>query len=110
MYTGLRSTFAQKQVSPEGERVDQFLHVLEDSFSHDELWPHPYNHLYVSARSGRSVGKDPDVDVDSKPALQLDTEPAVGPEDLDPLPTDEGPAEDSHEPAARLNDAGSEIL
>ena len=25
--------------SPEGEPVDEFLHVLEDSFSHDEVWP-----------------------------------------------------------------------
>ena len=33
-------------VSPEGEPVDEFLHVLEDSFSHDEEWPQPYNHLY----------------------------------------------------------------
>ena len=34
--------------SPEGEPVDEFLHVLEDSFSHDEVWPQPYDHLYVS--------------------------------------------------------------
>ena len=48
--------------SPEGEPVDEFLHVLEDSFSHDEVWPQPYDHLYVSLRSGRSVGKKPDAD------------------------------------------------
>ena len=34
--------------SPEGEPVDEFLHVLEDSFSHNEVWPQPYDHLYVS--------------------------------------------------------------
>ena len=33
--------------SPEGEPVDEFLHVLEDSFSHDEVWPQPYDHLCV---------------------------------------------------------------
>ena len=27
--------------SREGEPVDEFLHVLEDSFSHDEVWPQP---------------------------------------------------------------------
>ena len=48
--------------SPEGGPVDEFLHVLEDSFSHDEVWLQPYNHLYVSLRSGRSVGKEPDAD------------------------------------------------
>ena len=31
--------------SPEGEPVDEFLHVLEDSFSHDEVWPQSYDHL-----------------------------------------------------------------
>ena len=25
--------------SPEEEPVDDFLHVLEDLFSHDEVWP-----------------------------------------------------------------------
>ena len=45
--------------SPEGECVDEFLHVLEDSFSYDEVWPQLYDHLYVSLRSGRSVGKEP---------------------------------------------------
>ena len=34
-------------VSPEREPVDEFLHVLEDSISHDEVWPQPYDHLYV---------------------------------------------------------------
>ena len=28
-------------VSPEGEPVTEFLHVLEDLFSHDEMWPQP---------------------------------------------------------------------
>ena len=35
-------------VSPEGEPVHEFLHVLEDSIWHDEVWPQPYDHLYVS--------------------------------------------------------------
>ena len=56
-------------VSPEGEPVDAFLHVLEDSFSQDEVWPQPDDQLYVSVRSGSSVGKDPDVDVDAERAL-----------------------------------------
>ena len=34
--------------SAEGEPVDEFLHVLEDSFSHHEVWPQLYDHLYVS--------------------------------------------------------------
>ena len=72
--------------SPEGEHVDEFLHVLEDSFSHDEVWPPPYDHLYVSLRSRRSVGKDPDPDDLAEPAPQFDTEPAVEPEDMEPLP------------------------
>ena len=109
--------------SPEGEPVDEFLHVLEDSFSHDKVWPQPYNHLYVSLRSGRSVGKEPDVDEHAEPALRFDTEPAVEPEDLEPLPSnatavepeDLEPvpsekilAEDSHQPEVHLDDAGNE--
>ena len=39
--------FFENSVSPEGEPVDEFLHVLEDPFSHDEVWPQPYDHLYV---------------------------------------------------------------
>ena len=31
--------------SSEGEPIDEFLHVLEDSFSHDEVWLQPYDHL-----------------------------------------------------------------
>ena len=73
--------------SPEGEPVDEFLHVLKDSFSHNEVWPQPYDHLYDSLRSGRSVGKEPDADGHAKPALQFDTEPAVDSEDLEPLPS-----------------------
>ena len=45
----------ENSVSPEGELVTELLHVLEDSFSHDEVWPEPYDHLYVSLRSRRSV-------------------------------------------------------
>ena len=106
-------------VSPEGEPVDEFLHVLEDSFLHDEVWPQPYDHLYVSLRSRRSVGKKPD----AEPALQFDTEAAVVPEDLEPLPSnatavepenlepvpsDEMLAEDSHQPEVHRDDAGNE--
>ena len=113
-YTGL--------CNPLGRELG-FLHVLEDSFSHDEVWPQPYDHLYVSLRSGRSVGKEPDADEHVEPALQLDTEPVVEPEDLEPLPSnattiepedqelvpsDKILAEDSHQPEIHLNDAGNE--
>ena len=96
-------------VSPEGEPVDEFLHVLEDSFSHDEVWPQPYDHLYVSLRSGRSMGKRPDVDKDAEQAHQFDTEPAVEPEDLEPLPSNEALAEDSHQSEVHLDDAGNKV-
>ena len=82
--------------------------MLVDWFSHDEVSPQPYNHLYVSLRSGRSGGKDPDVDVNSEPAHPFDTEPAIEPQQLEPLPTNGALAEDSHEPAARLDNAGNE--
>ena len=95
-------------VSPEGEPVDEFLHVLEESFSHDEVWLQPYDHLYVSLRSLRSVGKGPDVDGDAEPALQVYTEPAIEPEEPEPLPSDETLAEDSHQPTVHLEDAGNE--
>ena len=109
--------------SPEGEPVDQFLHVLEDSFSHDKVWPQPYDHLYVSLQRGRSVGKEPDADEHAETALRFDTEPAIEPEDLEPLPSnattvqlerlepvpsDEILAEDSHQPDMHLDDAGNE--
>ena len=111
--------------SPEGEHVDEFIHVLEDSFSHDEVWPQPYHHLYISLQSGRSVGKEPVADEHAEPAPQFDTEPAVEPEDLEPLPSDattvepedlelepvpsdEIMAEDSHQPDMYLDDAGNE--
>ena len=114
---------AKNWASPEGEPVDEFLHLLEDSFSHDEVWPQPYDHLYVLLRSRRSVGKEPDADEHAEPALQFDTEPASEPEDLDPLPSDattvepldlepvpsdEILAEDSHQPDMHLDDAGNE--
>ena len=95
-------------VSPEREPVDEFLHVFEDLFSYDEVRPEPYNHLYVSLRSGGSVGKEPDVDEDAEPALRFETEPAVEPEDLEPLPWNETLAEDSQQPEVHLDDAGSE--
>ena len=81
------------------------------------------DHLYVSLRSGRSVGKKPDVDEHAERALQFDTEPAVEPEDLEPLPSNatavepedlepapsnEILAEDSHQPEVHLDDAGNE--
>ena len=40
---------------------------------------------------------------------KIDTELAVEPEELEPLPTEEALPEDSHEPAARLADAGNGI-
>ena len=73
----------EKWVSPEGEPVDEFVPLREDSFSHDEVGPQPYDHLYVSLRSGCSVGKGPDVDGDAEPALHFDTEPAFEPEELE---------------------------
>ena len=94
--------------------------MLEDLFSHDQVWPQPYNHLYVSLRSGRSVVKEPDVEEHAEPTLQFHTEPAVDLEDLEPLPSnatavkpeDLEPersdgilAEDSHQPEVHLNDA-----
>ena len=109
--------------SQEGEPVDEFLHVLEDSFSNDEVWPQPYYHLYVWLRSGHSVGKESNVDEHAEPALQFDTEPAVEPEELEPLPSNattvkpedlqpvpsnEILAEDSHQPEVHLDDAGNE--
>ena len=111
--------------SPEGEPVDEFLHVLEDSFSHDEVWPQPYDHLYVSLRSGRSGGKDPDADELTEPVPHFDTEPAVEPEDLERLPSDativepedlglepvpsgEIMAGDSHQPDMHLDKGGNE--
>ena len=45
----------QNWVSPDREPDDDFLHRLEFHYSHDELWPHPYDHLYVSLRSGRTI-------------------------------------------------------
>ena len=124
-YTGFRNSPGQDWASPEGEPVDEFLHVLEDTFSHDEVWPQPYDHLYVSLRSGRSVGKELDTDELAEPALQFDTEPAVEPEDLeprpssattaepedlrlDPAPSDEIMAENSHQPNMHLDEAGNE--
>ena len=74
--------------SPEGEPVDEFLHVLEDTFSPDEVWPQLYDHLYVSLRRGRSLGKEPDADEFAEPAPAFETEPAVEPEELGPLPSD----------------------
>ena len=49
--TGTRAfvvPLVENWVSPEGEPVDEFLHVLEESFSQDEVWPQPYDRLYVS--------------------------------------------------------------
>ena len=60
------------------------------------VWPQPYDHLYVSLRSGRSVGKEPDADELAEPAPQFDTETAVEPEDLEPLPSDSTTVEPEH--------------
>ena len=71
------------------------------------------------------MGKEPDADKHAEPALQFDTEPAVEPEDLEPLPSDattvepedlglepvpsaEIMVEDSHPPDMHLDDAGNE--
>ena len=114
--------------SPEGDPVNEFLHVLEDPSSHDEVWPQPYDHLYVSLRSGRSVGKDPDADELAEPAAEPAPkcdETAVGPEDLEPLPSsattaepedlglepaqsDEIMAENSDQPDMHLDEASNE--
>ena len=99
----------ENSVSTEGQPVDEFLHVYEDSLSHDQVWPQPYDHLYVLLRSGRSVGKEPDVDIDAKHALPFDAERAFEPEEMEPLPTGEEAPDDSHEPAARLDDVGNDI-
>ena len=102
-------------VSPEGKPVDELLHVLQDSFSYDEVWPQPYHDLYVSLRSGRSLGRGPDVDGDAQPALQFHTQPAVKPEELElppsnkPLPSKEALAEGSHQSEVHLDDAGNEV-
>ena len=101
-------SLVENRVSLEGKPVDEFLHVLEDSFSHDDVWPQPYDQLYVSLRSGRSVGKEPDVDEDAEPALQFNTAPAVEPEDLKPLPSNETLTEDSNQPEVHLDNAGNE--
>ena len=52
--------------------------------------------------------EDPDVYADASLAFQFDREPAVEPEELEPLQTDEVVIEDLQGPAARLNDAGKE--
>ena len=68
------------------------------------------------------MGKKPDADEHAELALKLNTEPAVEPEDLEPLPSnattvepedlepvpsDEILAEDSHQPDVHLDDAGN---
>ena len=96
-------------VSPAEEPVEEFLHVLEDSISHDEVWPQPYHQLYVSLLSGRSMKKGPDVDEDAEPALRFDTEPVVEPEELEPLPSNEVLAEDSPQSEVPLDDGGNRV-
>ena len=71
------------------------------------------------------MGKDPDADELAEPAPQFDTEPAIEPEDLEPLPSDattvepedlglepapsdEIMAEDSYQPDMHLDEAGNE--
>ena len=50
-----------------------------------------------------------DVDIHGEPALKFRHEPAVEPEELNPLPTDQALAEDSQQPAEHLEDAGNEV-
>ena len=83
--------------------------MLEDSFSHDEVCPQPYDRLYVSLQNGRSVEKRPDVDKDAERAHRLDIEAAVEPEDLGSLPSNEALAQNSHQPEVHLDDAGNEV-
>ena len=92
-------------VSSGGERVEEFLHVVEDSFSHKEVWPEPYDHLYMWLRTGRSVGQDPDVGIDAETAVQFNTEPVDEPEELESLPR----PRINTSSQARLDDAGNEI-
>ena len=94
----------QNLASPEGEPVHEFLHVLEDTFSHDEVWPQPCDHLYVSLRGGCSAGKEPDADTDTGPARQFDE-----PEELERLPINEVATENLHEPATHIDQASNEI-
>ena len=55
------------------------------------------------------MGKGSDVDGDAEPALQFDTEPAFEPEVLEPLPSNKALAEDSHQCAVHLDNAGNEV-
>ena len=55
------------------------------------------------------MGKGPDVDRDAEPAPHFDTKPALELEGLDPLPSSEALAEDSHQSTVHLNDAGNEV-
>ena len=91
--------------SPEGEPVDEFPHVLEDTFSHDEIWPQPYDLLYVSLRSGRSVGKNGNTKTELIP--QADTEPVDELEVVDEsIPAD---LEDDEPMALRVDEASNEL-
>ena len=53
--------------------------------------------------------EDPDVVGDAKPALQFDTEPAVEPEELEPLPSNEALVEISNQSTVHLYDVGNEV-
>ena len=53
--------------------------------------------------------KGTDVDEDAELVLQFDTKPAFEPENLEPLPSKETLAEDSHQPEVQLDDAGNEV-
>ena len=99
----------QNWVLPKGEPVDEFLRVLQDAFSDDEVWPQPYYHLYVLLRSGGSVGKDPYANTDACPEPQFDAEQVVQPGELETLPVEELATEDLHESATRPDNASNEI-
>ena len=43
--------------SPEGELVNEFLHVLEDSFSHDEVWSQPLTTCTCHSEADAPLGR-----------------------------------------------------
>ena len=55
------------------------------------------------------MGKRPDVEEDAEPAHRFDTAPAVQPEGLEPLLSNEVLAEDAHQSEVHLDDAGKEV-
>ena len=70
--------FVQNRASPEEEPVDKFLHVLKDTFSHNEMCPQTSDHLSVSRQSECSVGVHSDAYPDTDPGPQSNTKLADG--------------------------------